>query len=583
MTRAAKLGTVTGFVLFATWAGGAGTAAVQDTSVLVVRGGSVIDPRTGTVTANSTVVIRGERIESVGPGGTVPEGAQVVDATGKFVLPGLWDTHAHTRDFDGALNINHGVTSTMDMGNILDWILALAEAREKGMAVGPRIFPQGMSIGGILGQHQWAVRNAEEARWAARQNIEAGVSFLKVYHGASVEMIEAVSEEAQKAGLNLDSHLRLVDAREAILAGVNALAHGGGIAAATSPPEAAARVKSGELGRELGTTAQTANHLQDPAMFDDLIKLMLEHNVRLEPNIVQLYRGIYDEWDRFQLESHRLVSDPNLDYIPEMFIRMWASDFNFGPYPPQPDLYQKLRKGLENHKLFTKKFADAGGKLLVGTDNYYHCVAGIAVWQEMELIASAGVKPSAILQGATINAAEYVHQDKNLGTVEAGKLADLIIVGKNPLENISNIRTLETVIQHGKVQELGYRPDYRSPIPRPYQRVNNALPRPYISSIEPAAVPIGTESLVLTITGRDFDGENRVLWEGKNLRVLEVTPTVVKVVVPRDLLAAPGTYKINMITGGRVEAESLNFGEVMVTFGRTFTVRWNGQTRTKEF
>ena len=554
-------------------------------SALVVRGATVIDPRTGSLARDSVIVIQGDRIAAVGPASrvAVPAGATMVDAAGRFALPGLWDTHAHTRDFDGVLYINHGVTSTMDMGNILDWIHVLAEARAKQMAFGPRIFPQGMSISGTHGPHQWNARTPEDARWGARQNIEAGAAFLKVYQHATPEIIRAVSEEAQKAGLNLAAHLVATSARDAILNGVTLLAHGSGVAASTiRDPEIVERIKKREMREQFGGPAATSNALQDPAMFDDLVKLMVERNVRYEPNLVQLWRVIYDEWDQYQLENHRLSMHPKLR-IPEMFVRMWSQDFAFEPYPPTPELRANLRKGYEMHQLFTRKVAAAGGKLMVGSDAYYHMVPGLSVWQEMELMAVAGVPAVEILQAATIHPAEFVHKEKDLGTIEAGKLADLILLRANPLEDIKNIRTLETVIQHGKVQELGYHGDYRNPIPRPYQRVNSERPQPWISSVLPSAVPIGAKGLVLTIKGRDFHPENRVLWEGTELRVLEASPTQLKVRVPDDLLAAPGTRKVHMVTGGRVAAPSLNFAEVMVTFGKAFAQRWNGQKLSPEF
>jgi imidazolonepropionase-like amidohydrolase len=552
---------------------------------LVIQGGTLIDVRRGSVVADQTIVVKGDRIERVGPAAQVqaPAGAKVIDARGKFVMPGLWDSHAHTRDFDGVLNINHGVTSTMDMGNILDWILALQEAREKQMSFGPRIFPQGMSIGGRLGQHQWNVKGSEDARLAARRNIEAGVNFLKVYQNATLEMIKAVGDEARKAGLNLNSHLRTVDAREAILAGVTGLAHSGGVAAATSPPAVAEAIKSGKGGEDLGNVSVSAHHGQDPAMFASLIKLMLERNVYLEPNIVQLFRGVFPEWDRFQLEYHRISMIPELHYIPEMFVRMWATDFPYEPYPPKGEQLEKLKKAYSNHLAFAKQYADAGGKLMLGTDNYYHAVAGLAAWQEMELMASGGIAPAKILQAATINPAEFVHKDKELATIESGKLADIIILGQNPLQDVRNIRSLEKVVQHGKEQELGYHADYRVMIPRPWQRVNSTLPAPYLSSVAPAGVPIGTKNLVLTIKGRDFNRENRVLWGTTELRVSKFSPTELTVAVPEDLVRAPGTYKVHMITGGRVHQPSLNFQEVLVTFGRTFPQRWNGQSMSTEF
>lgn len=551
---------------------------------LVVRGGTVVDVQTGKLLTNTDIVVQGERIVQMGPDGevNVPPGAQVVIATGKFVFPGLWDTHAHTRDFDGALNIHFGVTSTMDMGNIMDWILSLQEAREKQLSFGPRIFPTGMVIGGKLGPHEWNAKTPEEARWAARQNIAAGVSFLKVYQEATPEMVKAVAEEAHKAGLNLHGHLRACNAREAVLAGIDAIAHESGIAAATTPPAVFAQHKAESAG-EGRESMGLVEAFEDPAMFDDLIKLMVERNVRLEPNIVGVFHGAYPQWDKYELEQHRLSRDPNLDYLPEMYVRMWFTDFTFHPYPPTPDLRDKLLKALANHQLFARKFVAAGGKILVGTDNYYHVPAGIGVWEEMELLADAQIPNLAILQGATINPAEFVHQDKDLGTIAVGKLADMDIFGRNPLDNISNVRTLETVIQHGKVQDRAFHSDYREPISRPYLPVNGELPRPYISSVQPSAVPIGTSSLTITLKGHDFNKLNHVMWQDVELKVVSFSPTEITALVPDELLRRAGTYKVQMITGGRVHLPSYNFQEVMVTFGRKFDQRWNGQKLSIEF
>lgn len=550
---------------------------------LVVRGVTIVDVESGKLVPNSDIVVDGERITQIGPSGSVnvPNDAQVVDATGKFITPGLWDTHAHTRDYDGALNIHHGVTSTMDMGNLMDWILALQEARAKQMSFGPRIFPDGMVIAGTLGPHEWNVKTVEEARWAAQQNIAAGVSFLKVYANATPDMIKAVVEEAHKAGLNVHGHIAASNAREAVLAGENAIAHGSGIAAATMTPEGVAQAKA--AGIRPGESFGEIEAFEDPAMFDDLIKLMVDRKVFLEPNIVGVFHGAYPQWDKYELEQHRLSRNPDLGYLPEMYVRMWFTDFTFHPYPPTPELHERLLKALANHQLFTRKFVAAGGKILVGTDNYYHVPAGLGVWEEMELIANAQVPPLAILQGATINPATFVHQDKNLGTIALGKLADMDIFAKNPLDDISNVRTLETVIQHGKLQDRTFRSNYREPIPRPYLPVNGALPRPYISSIQPIDVPMGNASVTITIKGHDFNRLNHVMWENIELKVVNVTRTELTAIVPSELLRTPGTYKLQMITGGRVHQLSFNFEEMMVTFGRKFEQRWNGQKLSPEF
>jgi hypothetical protein len=157
------------------------------------------------------------------------------------------------------------------------------------------------------------------------------------------------------------------------------------------------------------------------------------------------------------------------------------------------------------------------------------------------------------------------------------------IFSKNPLNDIANVRSLETVIQHGKVQDRVFHSDYREPIPRPYLPVNGQLPRPYISSVQPSAVPIGTSTLKITIKGQDFNALDHVMWQDVELKVASFSPTEITAVVPDELLCRAGTYKVQMITGGRVRQASYNFQEVMVTFGRKFDQRWNGQKLSIEF
>lgn len=570
-----------------------GQAPQQANQATVIQGGTVVDVRTGALQPNSVVVIEGNRISRLGAAGQVqaPAGATVISAAGKFIIPGLWDSHAHTRDYDGDLNINHGVTSTMDMGNLMDWMSAVQEAREKQLWIGPRIFFQGMSIGGTLGPHQWAAKNAEEAAWGARQNVAAGASFLKVYANATPDMIKAAADVAHAAGLNLTSHLGASDARQAILAGVNAIAHASGIPPVTAKSPELEALMRGEGGATPGVaglnlSGPLEHAYQDPAKFADIIKLMVDRDVRLEPNLVGEFHGGYPQWEQYQLETHRLAMRPELTYMREnyeMYVRMWDTDFTIRPYPPTSDMIPVIKMALDNQNEFVRRFSEAGGKLFTGTDNYYHVIAGLGVWHEMELLAAAGVKPLKILQAATINPAEFVHQDKNLGTIEAGKLADLLILGRNPLEDIKNIRSLETVIQHGKVQELGYKAAYRILIPRPYLPINGELPKPHITSISPSGVPVDSKNLVLTVKGTRFNALNRVMWDDTVLKVVKFSPTELQVAVPDDLLDRIGTWKIHMITGGRVHQPGDNYMEIMVTAGRRMEQRWNGQRMSTEF
>jgi hypothetical protein len=109
------------------------------------------------------------------------------------------------------------------------------------------------------------------------------------------------------------------------------------------------------------------------------------------------------------------------------------------------------------------------------------------------------------------------------------------------------------------------------------------LPRPHITSVAPVGVPVGTKNLVLTIKGRNFNRANQVLWDDVALKVLEFSPTEIKVSVPDDVVNRIGTWKVHMITGGRVYQEGDNFQEVMVNFGRRIEQRFNGQKMNAEW
>jgi imidazolonepropionase-like amidohydrolase len=554
---------------------------------LVIQGGSIVDVVRGTLIPNSVVVIEGERITHIGTAGqmTVPANAHVIRADGKFVMPGLWDAHNHTRDFDAVLHINHGTTSVMDMGNLLDWIMVQAEGRMSGELFGPRIFPDGMVIAGRIGPHEWAPKTVEEARWAARKDIEAGATFLKVYQEATPEMVKAVAEEAHKAGLNLHGHLRVTDAREAALAGINALAHISGISAATVPPEYSAKVRKRESPfRELGYSGGLNSYLDDTSKYDDLIKLLVEKGIKIEPDIIAMYKGVYPQWEKFEAEDHMVVAKYQEGIrVSDDFWKNWATGF---PYDrSNPETMARLKKGLENHNLFARKFVAAGGKTLTGTDAWGIMLPGLALWHEMELEVDAGLPILAVLQGATINPAEFVHQEKNLGTVEAGKLADVIVLGRNPLQNISNIRSLETVIQHGKIQKLGYKYPYEqyNPIPRPFYPTTSVLQRPFLTTVSPVAIPRGSADVILTIQGRDFNEQNRVLWNNVDLEVVKFGDTEMQVRIRANLLKQVGTYRIHMMTGGREPEDSYNYIGVLVSFGKRFETRYNGQTMKPEY
>ena len=175
--------------------------------VTVIRGGTLIDGTGAPPAPNAVIVVRGDRIEAIGQGITPPAGAQVVDATGKYILPGLWDKHLHYKDWFPELLITNGVTNAFvqDGG---PWINAQKEGVEKGKILGPRMFLRQQSI------DLW---DPVAARKRVLETIGMRADFIKVYTGATPEVVKIAAEEAHKAGLHVEGHLG-ISARQAVAA-----------------------------------------------------------------------------------------------------------------------------------------------------------------------------------------------------------------------------------------------------------------------------------------------------------------------------------------------------------------------------
>ena len=284
---------------------------------IVIEGGMLIDGTGRTPISDSVVVIEGDRITAVGRRGSVriPAGAQVIDGRGKTVLPGLFDSHIHYADFMPELLMAHGVTSIIDTGNRLEWILAQRDGINAGKIFGPRIFPAGWLIANhssevarierdratgyirrpglknlpesVKGKDLAAaiettrllalsnpglpmmpevveVSDVASAREMVRLLAQRGVAFIKTHGSVTLEQIKAITEEADKFGLSVVSHSDGgIDAREAVEAGVDVLIHLRGIAEATvSDPKLLAELKAGQF--KLGTGGGVYHYAMDP-------------------------------------------------------------------------------------------------------------------------------------------------------------------------------------------------------------------------------------------------------------------------------------------------------------------------------
>ena len=443
---------------------------------LVIRGGTLIDGTGAGPRKNGLIVLSGKRILSVSqnPNQPMPKGVRLVDAQGKYILPGLIDGHTHYDGNHAPLYLHYGITSVIDTGMSIPWIYAQKWAIEKGLLPGPRIFAAGPQLnsppGSLTSKIHAAIliENADTARTVTRQVIEDGSDLVKVYKGLRPELLQAVIEEAHLHGVPVAGHLA-ISAREAVLMGIDSLEHATGIAIALTTDEE----KLNEVGEkgysDVNYLVDAGSHTESfaymrPELFSDLIDLFIEKGTSVSPTLIAYWLGLTGFEEEYKKEDQAFLADPAYGFV-SGWERSWvlrAVD-HFGQAQKGP----KYEQGYKNLQLFLKQFAQAGGKIVAGSDTAGYTIAGVSLHRELELLVDAGLTPMQALLGATRHAADKVRKWNEVGSVEPGKYADLLILDANPLEDIRNTRKIHMVMQNGVVLDTTLDPDFVDLIQRP--------------------------------------------------------------------------------------------------------------------
>ena len=514
---------------------------------IVIDGATLIDVVAGTTVPDARVVIEGERITAAGPRAVVaaPPGATVIAATGKYVLPGLTDAHVHLRDYMPELLLAHGLTSVIDLGNPTEWTIALREGVEAGRIRGPRVFTSGGVINGPpkAKGHHLTVETPEEARALTAELAARKVDVIKVHAQMTAPLIKAVADEAHKHNLSVVGHLG-IDAREAVLAGLDNITHAYGIGMAlTSDPvrKAALATTPGGVGLEGFAGA-------DPGAMDDFIKLLRERNVIVDPNLMTTVRTAAPRAEAYPREWRTLLLDPRLWYVPADNPLRWEQRF-LGE-SGDPARLDRLRQGFAGLKVFLKKFREAGGTMLAGTDIQTFAPPGISLHQELDLyVHELGLTPLEAIRGATVNIGKFLRRT-DIGVLRAGNLADVIVVGANPLADIRHLRQVSTVIVNGRVQDTAYHTEYRIPIARPSEETSGGNPIPIVSAVAPVvateATAGETASVRLVVTGADFVSSSIIRFDGVPLATTFKTRARLEGELPASLLRRVGTYRVTV-------------------------------------
>ncbi|MDX1500417.1 MAG: amidohydrolase family protein [Woeseiaceae bacterium] len=568
--------TASAVILFSVLLGGVAEAQ----GVTVLRGGTLLDVESGELKADTTIVVEGNRIRSVGSA-RIPRGANVVDVSGKYIVPGLWDKHLHYKDWFGEMLVTNGITSAfVQSGGGANWLHAQNEGVHKGKILGPRMFFRERSFD--------VFDSVEAARAAARKAIvELKPSFIKAYTGLTAEQLKAVAEEAHAAGLHIEGHLG-ISARDAIEAGIDGLTHASGIALSVVREEDLEKVpdmRVFDTGRrrvifpeiETWNESKTGSpnpdlteywlFLEDPrrammfGMMDrdlaqELIDLMVAEDVFIESNLTYMFRHQHDRVEQYRMEDHLFLNRTELGYVPER-IRVNVLDYTLLDWATEEEL-ALMQKGYRNFQWFTKTFVDAGGKLLLGPDttslNHATMLPGITTIREMELLVDTGLTPLQAIQAGTIWPSQRLGKYDELGSVEEGKLADLLVLSGNPLEDITVYKDIEMVMQNGRFIDIGYHYDHRNPIPWPpgmqieYPGFGPVSEIPaIISSLAPAVVAEGGGDVILTVKGGEFLSTSTIRFGDNLLETELVSGSEIRAIVPARLVQNVGSYPVTVI------------------------------------
>jgi imidazolonepropionase-like amidohydrolase len=419
-----------------------------------IRNVNLFDSETASIVPGRTVLIDGTTIQAVGDARTltVPPNATIVDGSGKTLLPGLWDMHAHVADNDGLLNLAAGVTTVRDLANNTEELEARRKRIDDGEELGTRIFPAGFIDG--PGPYQGPTNALADTEAQAREYVAKyaalGYKQIKIYSSLKPSLVPVIVEEAHKRGMRVSGHIPAgMIAEDAVRAGFDELQHANFLLLNFMPD---VKDKTQTIARLIEPAKRGADVDIASAPVQAFIALLKSRQVAIDPTLAAFEEDLVTRAGVMP-ESYAWIADR----LPAQFRRSRLA----GGLPVAEGMDSRYKASFAKMLAIVKACYDAGIPIESGTDS----LAGFTLERELELHVRAGIPAARVLADSTLGAARIMKEDQRLGSIAAGKLADVVLIDGDPVARIGDIRRPSLVIKNGVIYkpselfaELGIQP-----------------------------------------------------------------------------------------------------------------------------
>ncbi len=420
---------------------GSGRVAFTNTRILTMEGDEVIE--------NGTVLVNDNKIEALGADVSIPDGTKTYDASGKTIMPGLVDAHAHIGAFRYGLtpqqnwqfmaNLAFGVTTAHDPSSNTETVFALSELQKSGELVGPRLYSTGFILYGADGDFKSVINSLDDARSSIKRTKAFGAQSVKSYNQPRREQRQQVLQAARELGINV------------VPEGGSTFYHN------------ITMVIDGHTGVE--------HNIPVAPVYKDILEVWGKSGSGYTPTLIVNYGGLNGEYFYYQRDNV-WENEKLLKFTPRRIIDSRSRHRTMVPQ-------EEYENGHIMVAETAKKLTDAGVKVNMGAHGQ---LQGLGAHWETWMMAAGGMTNMEALKTATINAAQYIGAGSDIGSLKVGKLADLIVLSENPLDNIENTQTVEQVMVNGRLfdastmNEIGNSPKDRKPFYWENNKYNQAFP-----------------------------------------------------------------------------------------------------------